>query len=184
MPSTSALRVLVQWCAERGLSVNMDKTHTMLIHPKETPSAQMEVSLNRHTLTQVLSTRFLSLIIDDVLSWTEHMNALSRKVAQKTGALWCCGHSLDLSPRRLYYITVIQRMHAYKSNTFYLLSLPSRISISIVSVSTIVPHTSSHTQRGSTHQDLLLPKCRRPIFSWKPGLADTASRTPPTASSD
>ena len=45
-------------------------------------------------MTQVLSTRFLGLIIDDVLSWTEHMNALSREVAQKTRCAldtrWTC----------------------------------------------------------------------------------------------
>ena len=76
---TQALRVLVPWCTERCPSVNMDKTHTLLIRPKGTPSAQMKVLFSRHTLAQVLSTRFLGIIIDDVLSWTEHLNALSRK---------------------------------------------------------------------------------------------------------
>ena len=60
-----------------------------------------------------------SLIIDDVLSWTGHMNALSRKVAQKTGALWLCRHSLDLSSGRLYYITVTQSDLLYRTLAFY-----------------------------------------------------------------
>ena len=36
---TQALRVLVPWCTECGLSVNMDKRYAMLIHLKGTPSA-------------------------------------------------------------------------------------------------------------------------------------------------
>ena len=52
---TQALSMLVPCRTERSLSVNMDKTHTMLIHPKGTPSAQMEVPFNGLTLTPVLS---------------------------------------------------------------------------------------------------------------------------------
>ena len=92
----------------------------MLIHPKETPSAQMEVSFNGHTLTQVLSTHFLGLI-SDVLSWTEHIYALSRKVAQKTGALdlalWTLTGPVIKMP--LLYITVIQPDLLYGASAFY-----------------------------------------------------------------
>ena len=47
------------------------------------------------------------------------MCAISRKVAQKRGALWRCGHSLDLSSRRLYSITVIQPDLLYGASAFY-----------------------------------------------------------------
>ena len=122
---TQALRVLVPWCTERSLSVNMDKTHTMLIHPKGTPgpSAQMEVSFNGHTLTQVSRTRFLSFIIDDALFWTEHINALSRKVRPEDRcplALWTLTGLQVLISRCLYYITVIQPDLLYGASAFYL----------------------------------------------------------------
>ena len=42
--TTCLTQVLVPWCTKRGLSVNMDKTHSMLIHPKGKPSTQMEVT--------------------------------------------------------------------------------------------------------------------------------------------
>ena len=100
-----------------NLSAKNDETHYMLVHPKGTPSAQMEVTFNGHTLTQVHSTRSLGFIIDDILFSTEHINTLSSSCLEDR---WPLARWTLTGPviERLY-VTVIQPDLLYGALAFY-----------------------------------------------------------------
>ena len=56
----------------------------------------------------VNNSRLLAVIVDDKLSWNDHVDAVCSKLARKTSALRRTFRQLTPSARRLYFISVIQ----------------------------------------------------------------------------
>ena len=67
-----------------------------------------QTSHNGHCVTHVNNSRLLSVIVDDKLSWNDHVDAVCSKLARKTGAIRRTFRQLTPSARRLYFISVIQ----------------------------------------------------------------------------
>ena len=63
----------------------------------------------------VNNSRLLAVIVDDKLSWNDHVDAVCSKLARKTGALRRTFRQLTPSARRLYFISVIQPDLEYAS---------------------------------------------------------------------
>ena len=96
--------------------MNHDKTVSMIICPAFSEamsvssggSAQPVIEYNGHCVTQVNNSWHLGVIVDDKLSWNDHVDAVCSKLARKTGALRRTFRQLTPSARRLYFISVIQ----------------------------------------------------------------------------
>ena len=71
-------------------------------------SAQPVIEYNGHCVTHVNNSRLLGVIVDDKLSWNDHVDAVCSKLARNTGALRRTFRQLTPSARRLYFISVIQ----------------------------------------------------------------------------
>ena len=67
------------------------------------------------TVTQA---RLLGVIVDDQLSWREHVNHLYRKIARKIGALRRSSRQLTPTARRQFFVSVIQPDFEYAASTF------------------------------------------------------------------
>ena len=65
------------------LTVNSAKTKYLLFTPKKSNSSVANTSFKVHfrnnTIEKVLSIRFLGVIINENLSWKEHMNMIKQK---------------------------------------------------------------------------------------------------------
>ena len=66
------------------------------------------IQYNGHCVTQVNKSRLLGVIVDDKLSWSEHVHAVCSKLARKTGALGRTFRQLTPATRRMYFISLIQ----------------------------------------------------------------------------
>ena len=62
--------------------------------------------------------RLLGVIVDDQLSWREHVNHLYRKIARKIGALRRSSRRLTPTARRQFFVSVIQPDFEYAASTF------------------------------------------------------------------
>ena len=105
----TALHKLSEWCKENGMLINTTKTKVMLI---TTP--QRRVNLNNYNfhltytneaLSVVTCEKILGVFIDNNLTWTNHTDAVAKKIVSN---LW-------LLSRIKTYLTTHQRIQFYKS---------------------------------------------------------------------
>ena len=87
----SELRSLNQWLISNKLSLNVAKTEYMVIESNQRLHSFCDEQINIETdaklITKVKEAKSLGVIIDEHLSWSNHIDALSKKISSATGAL-------------------------------------------------------------------------------------------------
>ena len=111
------LLIYYNWLLHNNLKLNESKTVYMLFKQKNTPESLMNIQINNHNITRVTSTKYLGLVIDDKLTWTEHIQKLHNKITPMIGALFRCTEYLNNKNRYLIYNAYIL------SNLRYLLTI-------------------------------------------------------------
>ena len=91
----------------KGLSLSPEKTVAMFITHRSTTDIPA-VTCNGTPIKTVTQARLLGVIVDDQLSWREHVNHLYRKIARKIGALRRSSRQLTPTARRQFFISVIR----------------------------------------------------------------------------
>ena len=76
------------------------------------------VTCNGTPIKTVTQARLLGVIVDDQLSWREHVNHLYRKIARKIGALRRSSRQLTPTACRQFFVSVIQPDFEYAASTF------------------------------------------------------------------
>ena len=91
------------WLQANKLTINMNKTHYMVFHrARLKPTKDVMISQNKIAITK--STKFLGIIIDDKLKWTEHINYVKNKISKSSGILFKVRNYLDKHTlKQLYY---------------------------------------------------------------------------------
>ncbi len=113
---SKALNLICNDVRPRGLSFNLEKTVFMVIGPPTiTMSISVSVKCGDRSLEQVSKHRCLGVLIDNQLSWCDHVKYVSAKVAQRIGCLRRIWRQLSEKARRLYFIAVIQPCLEYCS---------------------------------------------------------------------
>ena len=87
---TSELNNLTCWLRANKLSLNVTKTELMIIGSRQRLNAQCEeinISIDDRTIKRVDRTKSLGLTIDAQLSWSKHVDEISKKVSSAIGAL-------------------------------------------------------------------------------------------------
>ena len=87
---TSELNNLTCWLRANKLILNVAKTELMIIGSRQRLNAQCEeidISIDDRTIKRVDHTKSLGLTIDAQLSWSKHVDEISKKVSSAIGAL-------------------------------------------------------------------------------------------------
>src|SRR6218665_3296751 len=104
------LKLVADWFRENRLTVNFDKTSYIIFksYKKARDCFNLgDVCINEINLTQVRSTKFLGVFVDQHLDWKEHINYISAKVARNVGILTRAFRLLPKTARiKLYYAIV------------------------------------------------------------------------------
>ena len=80
------LNKLDVWLQANKLTLNTDKTHYMVFHRARIKSKTGKISIRNNAIDEVKSTKFLGVIINDKLKWTEHIyNILKTKYLNLLG---------------------------------------------------------------------------------------------------
>ena len=68
------LHIISNWFKLNKLSLNVATTNYMIFKNKYSPTASIDVNIstNNNQLSQVKTTKFLGVLIDDNLSWKTH----------------------------------------------------------------------------------------------------------------
>ena len=92
------------WLKVNKLSLNIDKTHFMLFCGRKKPAVELNIQIDGQNIQRVTETKFLGVIIDELLSWKDHIIHISKKVSRATGILNKIKYKLDKATlRNLYY---------------------------------------------------------------------------------
>ena len=78
-----------KWLISNKLTLNMTKTEYMLIGSRQrlrTLSENPNLKINSVPINRVSTTKSLGVIIDENLSWSSHIDKLTKKVASGIGA--------------------------------------------------------------------------------------------------
>ena len=100
------------WLAQNKLSLNIDKTHFMILGTQQRIKAHdnginpLSLKFNGNALSRVRSTKCLGVIIDENLLWHEHVDFLCKKVIASLSMLKRIRNFLDERDLLLYCITV------------------------------------------------------------------------------
>jgi len=74
------------WFKVNKLSLNSSKTHYMLFGQRNI-NQNIRITLNNNHITKVTNTKFLGVIIDDKLTWKDHIKYTSARVSRGIGIL-------------------------------------------------------------------------------------------------
>ena len=81
------LKDIVIWLRANKLSLNISKTHYMLLSNKKVIQPNVTIEINGQPITCVTKTKFLGVIIDNKLTWKEHISYICGKVAKGIGII-------------------------------------------------------------------------------------------------
>ena len=107
------------WLAKNKLSLNIDKTHFMILGTQQRIKAHdnginpISLKFNGSALSRVRSTKCLGVIIDENLLWHEHVDFLCKKVIASLSMLKRIRNFLDERDLLLLYNCLIQSQLDY-----------------------------------------------------------------------
>ena len=87
---SSELNNLTCWLRANKLSLNVAKTELMIIGSRQRLNTQFEeinISIDDRTIKRVDHIKSLGLTIDAHLSWSKHVDEISKKISSAIGAL-------------------------------------------------------------------------------------------------
>jgi hypothetical protein len=71
---------LTIWSSDNYMKINVKKTKTMLITPPRSTTDILNFEISGETIENVRSFRYLGVIIDDKLTWTEHLDHVCKSM--------------------------------------------------------------------------------------------------------
>ena len=117
---------LVMWLNINKLSLNIDKTKYIIFSIKKKVKDMPDVTVGANVVERVKSIKFLGVIIDENVSWTEHIYYIKNKISKGIGIL--CKARKVLKP-----------------STKQLIKAPCQISLNFLAVCKVHPHRSYNT---------------------------------------
>ena len=85
--ASDELRNVDEWMKANRLSLNVEKTCFMLFTHAQVDRNTVSISLGNRNISQVRSTKFLGIQIDDKLNYNDHISILSKKLSCTIGTM-------------------------------------------------------------------------------------------------
>ena len=82
------------WLSVNKLSLNVDKTNFILFGNRKIID-NVCISMNNSIITRVCATKFLGVIIDEKLTWKDHISFVRSKLSKTVGILYRIRHFVE-----------------------------------------------------------------------------------------
>jgi hypothetical protein len=110
----SGLRKLTEWVSANKLTLNVKKTHYMIMTKKNSDiTNNIEIKIEQNKLTCLADTKFLGLIIDNRLQWNKHLDYLRVKMSRFIGILRRLTNSLPVKIKKILYFAFVHSTLCY-----------------------------------------------------------------------
>ena len=92
-----------RWLIANHIQANVKKTHFMIFSGRVKIDYSIRITFSNKNLMQKSSTKMLGVIIDDRLSWSEHINAVNGKISKINGILFKLSKYLNSNTLKIIY---------------------------------------------------------------------------------
>lgn len=110
--STSAVNRMVNFCQNNGLILNESKTE-MILFTLTDLNKSLLVKMHNKTIEQTKVTKYLGILLDEHLTWSNQVDALLKKLSVYTYVIWQLRRRVDNSLLLLYYYGYVQSCLSY-----------------------------------------------------------------------
>ena len=77
-----------EWLTINKLSLNVKKTHFIIFHNREKKiDIVPKINIDKNQIDQVRSTKFLEVLINENLTWSDHISAVLNKTSKNLGII-------------------------------------------------------------------------------------------------
>ena len=104
---------ITTWFHTNKLSLNIKKSNFIIFLPKgkKYNTDNVKININWNEIKQVNFTKFLGIYINEHLSWAQHIDYLSKKIARNVGILSKLKHFLPMYiMNTLYYSLILSHL--------------------------------------------------------------------------
>ena len=81
------LKNTVEWLNINRLSLNINKTNFLVFSLKKKQMSNLKLNIHNQNIQKVNATKFLGVIIDDKLSWFNHVQYVETKISKGIGVI-------------------------------------------------------------------------------------------------
>ena len=114
------LEKLQSWVNVNGLKLNIQKTKYMIFSNVE--KTDLNIKIKSTPISRSRCEKFLGILVDDSLSWTDHINGLASKISRNVGILYKLKGIVPESVLRTLYNSFVQSNLNYCSTVWGLKS--------------------------------------------------------------
>lgn len=112
--ASTELAKLSVWFAANKLSLNIKKTNFILFRTRNKKINFIpEIKINNVAITQVTCTKFLGVLINDTLTWSDHIRTVLNKVSKSTGVIRRVSYKLPVATLKTLYSTLVHPYFEY-----------------------------------------------------------------------
>jgi len=104
---------ITNWFQSNLLTLNSNKTHFMQFLTKKQNERKIQIIAPNSIKTIISSTKFLGLIIDNTLSWKDHIAALTSKVNKACYAIIVIKPFMSVDILRMIYFSYVHSVMSY-----------------------------------------------------------------------
>ena len=105
------LQMVSEWLIANQLTLNISKTHYIIFSTREVPN-NLQITIGQHTLERQKSGKFLGVILDEKLTFKEHISAITVKVSKVVGLFYRLKNLFPLDViYKLYYSLVYPHLN-------------------------------------------------------------------------
>lgn len=150
--TNAELDKISKWFKLNKLSLNIKKTNFILFHTNSKKISYVpKISIDNVPVLQAKETKFLGVIINESLGWTNHINTVKQKVTKNLGIIRRIRNTVPLCVLKMLYLTLIQPYFEYcnivwsihKSTSISELLICQKKSIRVITNSKWNAHTQS-----------------------------------------
>ena len=107
------LKKITEWLSSNKLSLNAKKTKFMIFHTIQRKVNYPSLQINGIELERVNQFNFLGLILNSQLTWSHHMNHISKKISRVIGIMYRLKHIYPQTVLLMLYNTLILPHFSY-----------------------------------------------------------------------
>jgi hypothetical protein len=99
---------IANWLNVNKLSLNTTKTKLILFRSRNKKSKHdLKISINKENIKQVKNITFLGIVIDEFLTWRDHIDLISKKIIKCAAIISRIRHFTNLNSLKLIYFALV-----------------------------------------------------------------------------
>ena len=110
------IKLVAQWLSANKLSLNVSKSSFIIFHPPQKKLQKVFIKINSEIIPEKNNTKYLGVVLDKHLSWTEHIHYLNTKLYKSIGMISKLRHYVSQTLLRTIYFAFFQSHIEYCIN--------------------------------------------------------------------